>query len=108
MSDKQNTKKRAWEMGAARNVKAIALIHDGQPAGKIVAVYGAVQCTVSVAVYRGPLQDFPVSTASTRLIGSNKLDDCLERLLPGYTYESRLSPISWLEQVHGYTVAEVL
>jgi hypothetical protein len=97
-------------MGAACNVKAIALIHDGKPAGKIVAVYSEVQCTVSVSVYRGPLAEMPVSTESTRVIGSNKLDACLENLLLGYAYKTcgGLSPLSWLEQVHGYQVIEVI
>lgn len=77
--------KSAFEMKFVKGCKAVALIHNGEYAGRIVANYsdGGV-VTATVGIWKGPLAEMPSTTGQASGYGYDKFSaavlDALHRV----------------------------
>jgi len=104
--------KSAYDLSHVKSVTAVALMFEGQHAGRIVANWsdnpmGSV-CTVTVGIWLGPLKDMPKKTERAGGYGYDKLASALEQLFGGgCPGGGRSSVWQWLES-KGYVVVEVI
>lgn len=101
--------KSAYDMNHVKSVKAVCIMLDGKPVGKIVANYsdnpnGSV-VTATFSIWEGPLSGMEKTTTKAGGYGYDKFSSCVEQFLPG-----NKSVGCWKSAIeeHGYTVFDIL
>lgn len=74
-------KRSAFDAANVKSVGAMAILHDGKYAGRIVASWGDSRCTVTVHFFEGPLRDCPNTTGTASGYGYCKFSAAVSNAL---------------------------